>query len=226
MALKKNDFIELEYIGKVKDGEIFDTNIKSEAKKINLDIGAEPLIICIGQKMILPALDNFLIGKEVGEYKIRLMPEQAFGNRHKELIKTVPLSVFKSQNQVPVPGMVFYFDNLSGKVASVSGGRVIIDFNNPLAGKEVEYDLNVKREILDSNEKIKAFLFYFTRKDFQFKIENKKVIISCSNQESKVLSFLKDRFKKVFSLELEVVEKPEKPKEQEHSKKEPEQKQQ
>ena len=56
--LKQNDFIEIEFTGKVRDGDIFDTNIKEDAKKINLDIKTRPLIICIGQNMILPAIDE------------------------------------------------------------------------------------------------------------------------------------------------------------------------
>ena len=98
MALKKNDFVEIEYVGRVKDGEIFDTNIKEEAKKINLKIETKPLIICISQKMILPAIDDFLIGKEIGEYNLELSPEKAFGKRNRTLVKTLPLAVFKNQN--------------------------------------------------------------------------------------------------------------------------------
>jgi FKBP-type peptidyl-prolyl cis-trans isomerase 2 len=204
MALKKNDFVEIEYTGRIKGGEIFDTNIKSDAEKINLNVETKPLIICIGQRMILPAIDDFLIGKDAGEYKLELAPEQAFGKRNKEFIKTVPIGVFK--NQTPSPGMVFHFDGLIGKITSVSGGRVTIDFNNPLAGKEVEYTLKVKREVTNVNEKIKAFLFYYAGKDFKFNSENGKVTVECSSQEQKALSFLKPKFKEIFSLELELAE--------------------
>jgi len=206
MTLKKSDFVEIEYTGRIKGGEIFDTNIKSDAEKINLDVETKPLIICLGQRMILPALDDFLIGKDIGEYKISLAPEQAFGKRNKELVKTVPIGVFKNQSQNPSPGMVFHFDGLIGKITSVSGGRVIIDFNNPLAGKEVEYTLKVKREITDTNEKIKAFLFYYARKEFNFSFGNGKVTVECSKHEQKALSSLKNKLKEIFSLELEFAE--------------------
>ena len=79
--IQKNDFIEIEFIGKIKDGEIFDTNIKEEAKKIDLNIEARPLIICIGQKMILPSIDDFLMNKSLGKYPLELTPDKAFGER-------------------------------------------------------------------------------------------------------------------------------------------------
>lgn len=145
--LKKNDFIELEFVGKVKDRGIFDTNIESEAKKIGLDIKTRPLKICLGKKMILPAIDDFLIGKKIGKYTLELSPEKAFGEKRRELIKTMPMSVFKGQNMAPQQGMIFQFDNMMGRISAVSGGRVIVDFNNPLAGKSVVYELEVKRKI-------------------------------------------------------------------------------
>ena len=177
--LKKNDFIELEYVGKIKDsGLVFDTNIEKEAKEINLDIKTRPLIICLGQGMVLPAIDDFLIGKDTGKYSLTLSPEKAFGKRVRDLIKTIPLSVFANQNIKPQPGMVFAFDSLFGKVIS-TGSRVIVDFNNPIAGKEVEYDLNVKRKIEEENEKVKSLILTFFRKSLEFEIKDRKLIIKC-----------------------------------------------
>jgi len=209
MALKKNDFIELEYLGRIKDNGIFDTNIKSEAAKLNMNIETRPYVICLGQGMILPSIDQFLIGKEPGKYELDLSPEKAFGARHKELVRTFPTSVFQAQKQNPVPGMVFYFDNLLGKVNSVSGGRVIIDFNNPLAGKFVVYSLSVNREITDISEKAKALLVYFMQKDLPFRVETGKVIVKCLKQEAQLLAILKPKMKEILSLDIETEIEPE-----------------
>lgn len=207
--LKKNDFVEIEYLGKVKNGGIFDTNIKEEAKKIPLEIDPKPFVICLGQNMILPAIDNFLIGKPLGTYNLDLAPENAFGKRNPDLVKTFPLSAFKNQNTMPHPGMVFYFDNLIGKINSVSGGRVIVDFNNPLAGKPVEYKVTVKKEIKELNEKARALLSFYTKKEFQFKIENKKIIVEATKTEGKIIGFFSKKFKEILDLELEIKEKAE-----------------
>jgi FKBP-type peptidyl-prolyl cis-trans isomerase 2 len=206
MALSKNDFIEIEYIGRIKNSHVFDTNIKEEAKKINLEIETNPLIICLGQNMILPAIDLFLIGKKPGAYTLDLEPEKAFGLRKQELVKTFSLNAFRKQNIAPAPGMIFSFDNLFGKITSVSSGRVIVDFNNPLAGKQIEYKIIVKRQVTELNEKIKALLAFYMRKDLNFEIKDKKLIVNATRHESKLLEFFKKKFKDILNLELEIKE--------------------
>jgi len=205
--LEKNDFIELRYIGKIKDNnEIFDTNIEEEAKKLNLDIKTRILIICLGQNMILPSIDEFLIGKEPGNYILELEPKKAFGIRSKELIKTMPVSIFSKHNVKPEAGMVFSFDNLLGKITTVSGGRVIVDFNNPLAGKQVVYNLQVKRKITNEEEKIKALFLAFFSKEYKFKVENKKLIIEAEKNFVKIIELFKEKFKEILGLDLEASE--------------------
>lgn len=205
--LNKNDFVEIEYTGKIKNtNEIFDTNVKEEAKKINLDIKAKPLIICIGQNMILQSIDDFLVGKETGKYNLDLKPEQAFGARNRKLIKIMPVGVFKKHDMIPQQGMMFSFDNLIGKISAVSGGRVIVDFNNPLAGKEVFYELNVKRIINDIKEKVKTLISSFFRTELEFEINEKKLIIKADKNLKTFVDFFKPKFKEILDLDLEASE--------------------
>lgn len=149
MKTKKDDTVEIEFVARLKDtGEIFGTNIKEEAEKINLKIELKPLVVQIGKGMLVRGFDKALEGKEIGrKYKISLAPEQAFGMRKKELVKIIPLSVFKEKNFNPAPGMTLALDNLLAKIITISGGRVIVDFNNPLANKEVEYEFTIKKKI-------------------------------------------------------------------------------
>ena len=203
--LKKNDFIEIQYTGKVKDGDIFDTNIPEQAKKINLEIKDRPLIICLGQGMILPAIDEFLIGKNAdAEYTLDLPSEKAFGKRRRELVKTMPISVFNQAKTKPQAGMVFAFDNMLGKITTVSGGRVIVDFNNPLAGKDVTYELKVKRILKDEKEKVEALIKTFFRKEFKFEIKEKKLILRADKKLIKFIEMFKPKFKEILDLELSV----------------------
>ncbi len=205
--LEKNDFVNLEYIGKTKEGKIFDTNIKQEAKKINMNIETRPLAICIGQGMILQGIDEFLKGKETGkEYTLELKPEKAFGKRKKELVKTMPISVFEKQDVAPRRGMMFNFDNSIGRISAVSGGRVIVDFNNPLANKDVIYDLKVKEKIKDKKEKAKILIKTFFRKEFDFEIKDKKLIIKMPKPFSQLANMYKRKFKEILGLDLEVKE--------------------
>ncbi len=204
--INRDDFIEIEFVGKVKNGEVFDTNIKEECEKIKLEVEARPLIICIGQNMILPAIDEFLIGKETGTYTLELAPEKAFGNRDVSLIKTMPLRVFTEKNIVPQQGMMFNFDTFIGKVTSVSGGRVIVDFNNPLAGKIVVYELNIKRKVADEKEKVASLMLFFFKKKFDFILKNKKIIIKAEASLKPLFDIFKPKFKEILNLDLETEE--------------------
>ncbi len=205
--LKEKDFVNLEYTGKTKDGEVFDTNIKEEAEKIGIKIETRPLTICLGQNMILPSIDKFLIGKEAEkEYKLELKPEDAFGKRKRELVKTMPISVFEKQNVNPRRGMTFAFDRRVGKIISVSGGRVIVDFNNPLANKEVVYNLYPKKKIEDKEKKIKVLIKTFFKKEFDFKIKNKNLILKLPEQLKSFGEIYKEKFKEILDLNLKIEE--------------------
>ncbi len=93
------------------------------------------------------------IGIRMGE----LLNKDAFGERDPGLVKLVPLKVFKANGINPVPGLVVVLENnLPGRIQSVSGGRVRIDFNHELAGKTLEYDLTMEEKIADEKDTIKA----------------------------------------------------------------------
>ena len=213
MALKKNDFIELEFTGRVKDtGEIFDSNIKEDLEKSNLNIKPKPFIFSLGEGMFLNGVDDFLIGKELGKYSVELSPEKAFGKRDRNLIKIIPIKAFAQQNMRPAPGMMFNFDGRVAKVISVSGGRVIVDFNNPISGKTVVYDVNILRKIEDLNEKAKSLITFLFGRDINFKIEDKKITLEVEKEIAKFAELFKDKFKDILGLELSVneIKKPEK----------------
>lgn len=209
MALKKNDFIEIEFTGKIKDGDIFDSNIKEDIEKAKLKLEAKPFIFSLGQGMFLKGIDDFLIGKEIGEYDIELKPEDAFGKRDSKQVQIIPMKIFHQQKINPYPGAVFNFDGKIARIISVSGGRVMTDFNNPLAGKIVEYKIKVKRKLDNQNEKIKSFINFLFKQDFDFEIKDKKLILKTPKQLTQVAEMFKDKFKEIFYLDLETKEKSE-----------------
>jgi FKBP-type peptidyl-prolyl cis-trans isomerase 2 len=143
MVLQKKDFIEIEFTGRVKDGGIFDSNIKENLKQLGSEEEPKPFIFCLGEGMFLKGIDDFLIGKEIGSYNIELSPENAFGPRVGNLVQTIPSRIFAEQKINPVQGAVFNFDGRLAKVLSVSGGRIMVDFNHPLAGKVLIYDIKI-----------------------------------------------------------------------------------
>ncbi len=204
MALKKNDFIEIEFTGKLKDGEIFDSNIKKDLDKSGLKGEAKPFVFCLGESMFLQGVEDFLMGKEIGEHKIELSPDKAFGQRNSQLIKKMPMKLFQEQKINPVQGAMFNFDGRIAKVLAVSGGRVMVDFNNPLAGKDIAYDIKILRKVEDLNEKIKAMNQFLFRKDFKFEVNNKKLRVEVEPQMVKFVEMFKDKFKEILDLDLEI----------------------
>ncbi len=206
MNLQKNDFIEIEFTAKVKNGEIFDSNIKEDLKKLNPDADPKPFVFCLGQGMFLKGVDDFLIGKSVGKYEIELQPEKAFGNRNPKFIKMIPRKVFIQQKLNPVPGAIFSFDNQVAKILAVSGGRIMVDFNNPIAGKTVLYAINLLRKLDDLDEKIKFFNEFLFKQNFKFEIKNKKLIMEVEKPLAKFVEMFKEKFKEIFELDLEVKE--------------------
>jgi FKBP-type peptidyl-prolyl cis-trans isomerase 2 len=206
MALQKRDFIEIEFTGRIKDGELFDSNVKENLKKLNPDANPKPLVFCLGEGMFLKGIDDFLIDKEIGKYKIELPPERAFGARLSQLVQMIPMKIFKSQGLNPFPGAVFNFDGRMAKVLAVSGGRIMVDFNHPLAGKNVVYEINVIKKIEDLNEKLKSFINFIFRRELNFSVENSKVIIEIEKNLSSFAELFKEKFKDIFNLELETKE--------------------
>ena len=221
MAFKKLDFIELEFTGRLQNGEIFDSNIKEDLEKLHIGhnhpIETKPFILCLGEQMFLKSVEDFLIGKDMGEYEIKLSPEKAFGNRNLKLMMRIPMKVFKEQKIAPVQGDVFNFDGRMAKILTVSGGRVIADFNSPLAGKEVVYKLKVKRKIEDINEKIKSLINFLFRRDLNFETKGNKIILDVEPPLKEFAEMFKDKFKNIFNLELEVREAKKKEKEKTES---------
>jgi FKBP-type peptidyl-prolyl cis-trans isomerase 2 len=201
--IEKNDFIEIEFTG-YSNNEPFDTTDKETAKKLGLDIDVKPMIVSVGNEMLLKGLDKDLVGKEVGKsYKIKLSPENAFGKRDPKMIRVIPLKIFIEKNINPYPGLTLQLDNYIAKVLSISGGRVNVDFNNPLAGKDIEYDYTIKRKIDDNNEKINTLMDFYFKQRFEFVINDNKVTFK-DEKIMPIIQVFSERFNKITGLEFVV----------------------
>ncbi len=206
MELRKKDFIEIEFTARIRDGDIFDSNIKEDLKDRDLKTEPKPFIFSLGQGMFLDGIDNFLIGKEIGEYNIELTPEKAFGKRDANLIQMMPIKIFVEQKINPIPGVMFNFDGRIGKILTVTGGRVMVDFNNPIAGKDVEYKIKILRKVENINEKVKALIDFLFKRDLKFEIKDKKLILEVEKPMKSFIELFKDKFQDILDLELEVKE--------------------
>lgn len=211
MSLQKKDFIEIDFSGRVKDGEVFDSTFKEDLEKLHQGhdhtLEFKPFVFCLGEGMFLQAIDDFLIGKEVGKnYEIELESEKAFGKRNSTLIQTIPIKIFKEKNIYPSIGATFNFDGKIGKVLAVSGGRVMIDFNHFLSGKTLIYKISVLGKIDDIDKKIKSLNEFFFRREFKYEVQGEKLTMNVEKPLVKIVELFKDKFKEILALDLEVKE--------------------
>jgi len=200
MTLKEKQFVEIDFTGIVKDtGEIFDTTDPKKAKSIGSE-NAKPLKICIGEGMLPKKFDESLVGKETGkDYSIELSPKDAFGERRGDLVKMIPLRIFTEKNIMPYKGLMLDLDGMIVRIASVSGGRVITDFNNPLAGKNIIYDFKIIKVIEDKAELAKAFIESFLKIDsskLNVTLDGAKAVVEFDSDE-KAFKFYQELFKGV-----------------------------
>jgi len=163
MPFKKGDFVLIDYVGKVSEtGEVFDTTIEEEAKKGGIYQEGnlyEPILVVVGEGWILKALDESLLDLELKKTTtIEVPPEKAFGNRDPEKIKLYPLRKLTSQRITPRVGMRVQVDGRLATVRTVGSGRVLLDFNPPLAGKTLVYEITVQKKLRTVKDRIMALI--------------------------------------------------------------------
>ena len=136
--IKSGDTIEVNYVGKLDDGTEFD-NSNNQGETFKFTVGSDE---------ILPAFSNAVVGLEVGqETTFRLACDEAYGPRLEEAIHRVP------KNQLPAdlntsPGDLIQGQRTDGsiflaKINEDLGEDVMIDFNHPLAGQDLNFDVTV-----------------------------------------------------------------------------------
>jgi FKBP-type peptidyl-prolyl cis-trans isomerase 2 len=161
-SVKKNDFVEIEYTGRLAEGPIFDTSDEGTAKKNGIfsqGMKYGPVTICVGQQHVIAGLDKNIEGKEIGKsYTIYISAEDGFGKKDAKLIKLVPASIFKKQEINPMPGLQVDIDGVVGTIRTATGGRVIVDFNHPFSGRDLIYDVKIISIVTDKVRQIKAIL--------------------------------------------------------------------
>lgn len=138
MAVSKGDSVKVTYEGRLKSGEVFDKTTEDK-----------PLEFEVGSGRIITGFDSAVQGMEKGEEKeIEISPEQGYGARKENLLIDVPRSRFP-ENVDPKKGMALKTqDPNTGNtqvvtVADVAGDNIKVDFNHPLAGKTLIFNIEV-----------------------------------------------------------------------------------
>ncbi|MCW3984201.1 MAG: peptidylprolyl isomerase [Candidatus Bathyarchaeota archaeon] len=163
MTLQKGDFILIDYVAKVKEtNEVFDTTQEEVAKKEHLHKQGEiyePKLVVVGEGWVLKALDDSLLEAEVAKATtIEIPSDKAFGPRDPEKIRRVPIKQLYAKEINPVVGARIEFQGKMATIRSIGAGRVLLDFNPPLAGRTLIYDFTVTKKLDAQEEKISALI--------------------------------------------------------------------
>ena len=207
MPIKKRDFVELDYTGCIKDTkELFDTTnekIAQDAKIFSSRAEYKPIVICVGEAHILPGIDEFIEGKELGTYTVSLTTEHAFGKKDPSLMKIIPTSKFAEQNIKPIPNLRLNIDGMIGLVKSVSSGRTVVDFNHPLAGKDVVYELQLYKLVTDKKTQIASVLkVLLGMHNPEIKMEENRATITIPEIPQPLLADLAKKLKELSGIDI------------------------
>lgn len=146
-VVKAGDTIQVDYIGKLENGTVFDTSREDVAKQAGIYVNSRtyaPLTFVVGSGQMIKGFDNGVIGMKVGEEKtIKIPPEEAYGEYDKSKVQAVPI---KDLNLTEVPKVGQVFGDEYGnqyKVIAVNDTHVTLDANNKLAGKTLVFDIKL-----------------------------------------------------------------------------------
>lgn len=161
LTMEKGDMVLVDYIGRT-DGEIFDLTVeeKAEEEGINAE-DFDPIPVLIGEQYVIEGFEEALLDMEIGDEKeVDIPSEKAYGERDSDQVETYPEKEFEKQDVQVRQGEELMIGNRRGKVVSKGSGRVRIDFNHPLSGKDLNYWIKVKEKVEDDEEKARNIVDY------------------------------------------------------------------
>ncbi len=164
---------------------VFDTTDRDRASESGIydpNHAYGPIVVVVGAARLVPGLDRAVREKgKVGEWvEVTLQPDDAFGPRDPKKIETVPMQRFKTSKVEPQVGSRITYKGRPATITRSAGGRVWVDTNSPLAGREVKYRFRVDEVVEDPTARVLALveLNYRPKVAFQVEIHGKTVDIT------------------------------------------------
>jgi len=195
----------------------------------------KPIVICFGRTKLLPKVEQVLRNAEPEKlYEIVLEPQDAYGERKPDLIRTYPLNQIlnlpefrEGKETLEVGKTVTLRDEngmpREGKIVTITAGRVRIDFNHPYAGKKVKINVKIEKVLHTETEKVYSLIemIYGTNKNFEVEVHGVDIKIHVPERammdfnwvgaKVKIIAEIRARFKakKVIFIEEYVLKKEE-----------------
>lgn len=169
MPIQNGNFVLLNYTLKVKEsGDVVDTTLESVAKEKGLHHehgeGAEPhkyepFFLIVGEGWLPKGLEEGIMGLESGKSStIEVPADKGYGTRDASKVRLVPIRRFRTEGITPVPGIQVNLDGKVGQVRTVGAGRVQMDYNHPLAGRTLLYEVSIENIVEKTEDKIRSLL--------------------------------------------------------------------
>lgn len=158
----KDDFVLVELTGRIKrSNRLIDVTDEEIARKEGVYDEKEtylPRLVIVGKGWVIQGVDKALEEMVVGVSKtVEIPPNEAFGIKEAKNIRTYSIREVQKhvqKGQKPRPGTQLVIEGRRGIILRISQGRVRVDFNHPLAGEAITYDVKVVKKLIDANEKI------------------------------------------------------------------------
>jgi len=184
--IPEGSFVLVDYsVEDAETEELIDTTMEDVAreKKFSGRDQFFPMLVIIGEKRLLPSIEEAIAEMDEGETKtIILKPEEAYGPYDESKVVTFSLERIRralGSNEIR-PGTVINIENKRGVIRSISGGRVKVDFNHPLAGKTLRARIKLSKFLKSEEEKIKALasdIFDVDPSKFEVSLKGSTVMI-------------------------------------------------
>lgn len=135
---QQGDTVKVHYTGKFEDGSVFDSSHQRD----------EPIEFTIGQGRLIPGFEKAVVGMNAGETKnVKIAADEAYGP-HREEMTAVVAQDNLPENIEPSVGQQLQVKQPDGQVVAariieVSDSSVTLDANHPLAGKDLDFDLQL-----------------------------------------------------------------------------------
>ncbi len=136
MAIENNQTVAIEY------------EVQAEGNVIDSNVGKEPLQFTFGVGQIIPGLESRIAHLNVGDKESVVVPAaEAYGEYNEAALQAIPKSQVPDADGIQA-GMMLRGEGQDGNpievvVREVRENEVVIDFNHPLAGKDLTFAVTI-----------------------------------------------------------------------------------
>jgi FKBP-type peptidyl-prolyl cis-trans isomerase SlpA len=121
-----------------------------DGSEVDSNFGGDPVDFEVGDGSLLPGFERLLFGMSAGERQIfNVPPEDAFGQPNENNVQQIPRAQFDDDLELEIGLMLSFADasggELPGLVVAFDDEDVTVDFNHPLAGRNILFDVLVHR---------------------------------------------------------------------------------